>query len=165
MGGEEGHWHGHSPGGRVLGEEWPSGGAGGVGRALTGLSLQHLPAPCPSSTSWLRSSSGSARPCLLLSASFPSSTEWSSLLASTPCAPSLPEEQSHSSLAACFLQPMGPASAASLIPGEADLAGALCQAASASSPLRPVLAGLAGFMETRGTALQRRGCGKGVLPP
>lgn len=60
-------------------------GAGGVGRALTGLSLQCLRAPCPSSTSWLRSSSGSARLCLLLSAGFPSSTEWSSLLASNPC--------------------------------------------------------------------------------
>ena len=144
--------------------EW---GAGGVGRALTGLSLQRLPAPCPSSTSWLRSSSGSARPCLLLSASFPSSTEWSSLLASTPCAPSLPEKQSHSSLAACFLQPMGPASTASLIPGEADLAGAPCQAASSTLPLRPALAGVAGVVKTRPrcTALQRRGCGKGVLPP
>ena len=148
--------------------EW---GAGGVGRALTGLSLQRLPAHGPSSTSWLRSSSGSARPCLLLSASFPSSTEWSSLLASTPCAPSLPEKQSHSSLAACFLQPMGPASTASLIPGEADLAGAPCQAASSTLPLRPALAGLAGVVKTRPRCtalqrpLQRRGCGKGVLPP
>ncbi|XP_070309391.1 peroxisome assembly protein 26 isoform X2 [Odocoileus virginianus] len=38
---------------------------------------------------------------------------------------------------------MGPASAASLIPGEADLAGALCRAASTPSPLHPALAGLA----------------------